>query len=76
MATAMLMTFMLRLLIYQVPYIHHFTYPQDILFWRVCIVTFHRFTEGETETPHSHMAYPRLQNRACIQSDVFAMVYA
>ena len=32
MATAMLMTVMLRLPIYQVPYIHHFTYPQDILF--------------------------------------------
>ena len=32
MATAMLMTVMLRLPIYEVPYIHHFTYPQNILF--------------------------------------------
>ena len=24
--------------------------------WRVCIITFHHFTEGETETPHGHMA--------------------
>ena len=32
MATAMLMDVTLRLPIYQVPYIHHFTYPQGILF--------------------------------------------
>ena len=44
--------------------------------WRVCIVTFHHFTEGEAETPHGHMAYPRLQNRTCNQTYVFAMVYA
>ena len=44
--------------------------------WRVCIVTFHNFAEGETETPHGHMAYPRLQKRTCIQIYIFAMVYA
>ena len=32
MATAVLLAVMLRLPIYQAPYIHHFTYPQDILF--------------------------------------------
>ena len=32
MATAMLLAVMLRFPIYQAPYIHHFTYPQDILF--------------------------------------------
>ena len=32
MATAMLMDVTLRLPIYQVPYIHHFCYRQDILF--------------------------------------------
>ena len=45
-------------------------------FWRVCIVTFHHFTEGETETPHGHTAYPRLQNRTSIEIYVFATVYA
>ena len=44
--------------------------------WRVCTVTFHHFAEGDTETPHGHMAYPRLQKRNCIQIYVFAMVYA
>ena len=32
MATAMLLAVMLRLPIYQTRYIHHFAYPQDILF--------------------------------------------
>ena len=44
--------------------------------WRVCTVTFHHFAEGDTETPHGHMAYPILQKRTCIQIYVFAMVYA
>ena len=44
--------------------------------WRVWIITFHHFTEGETETPHGHMAYPTLQNRIFIQTYLFAMVYA
>ena len=44
--------------------------------WRVCIITFHHFTEGETETPHAYMAYPTLQNRIFIQTYFFAMEYA
>ena len=44
--------------------------------WRVCIVTYYHFTKGETETPHGHMAYLRLQNRTCIEIYVFAIVYA
>ena len=44
--------------------------------WRVCTVTFHHFAEGDTETPHGHMAYPRLQNRTCIQIYAFTMIYA
>ena len=43
---------------------------------RVCIVTFHHFTEGEIETPQGHMAYPTLQNRIFIQTCIFAMEYA
>ena len=44
--------------------------------WRVCIVTFHHFSEKETETPQGHMVYPTLQNRIFIQTYVFAMAYA
>ena len=44
--------------------------------WSVYIVTFYLFTEGETETSHGHMAYPRLQNRTSIEIYVFATVYA
>ena len=42
--------------------------------WWICIVTFHHCTEGETETPHGHMACPRLQNITCNQSYVFTVV--
>ena len=76
MPTAKLMA-----VIVEIPYLSGTLYPSLLLsprysIWRVCIVTFHRFTERETETPHGHMAYPRLQNRTCIQIYVFAMVYA
>ena len=43
---------------------------------RVWIAAFHHFTEGETETPYGHIAYPTLQNRIFIQTYVFAMEYA
>ena len=43
--------------------------------WRVCMVAFHYFSEGETDKPNGHIAYPRFQNRSCIQIYVFAMVY-
>ena len=74
MATAMLMA-----VIVETSYLSSTLYPSLHLsprysIWRVCIVTFHHFTEGETETPHGHMAYPRLQKRTCIQIYVFAMV--
>ena len=65
---------------------HDFTFTFDLYtslhlsprypIWRVCIVTFYHFTKGETETPHGHMAYLRLQNRTCIEIYVFVMVYA
>ena len=76
MATAMLMA-----VIVETSYLSDTLYPSLHLspryfIWRVCIITFHHFTEGVTETPHGHMAYPRLQNRTCIQIYVFAMVYA
>ena len=75
-ATAMLMA-----VIVETFYLSGTLYPSLHLsprypIWRVWIVTFHHFTKGETETPHGHMAYPRLQNRTCIQIYVFAMVYA
>ena len=67
MATAMLMA-----VIVKTSYLSGTLYPSLHLsprysFWRVRIVTFHHFTEGETEIPHGHMAYPRLQKRTCIQ---------
>ena len=76
MATAKLMT-----VIFETSYLSDTLYPSLHLsprysIWRICIVTLHHFTEGETETPHGHMAYPRLQKRTCIKIDVFAMVYA
>ena len=76
MATAKLMT-----VIFETSYLSDTLYPSLHLsprysFWRVSIVTFHHFTEGKTETPHGHMAYPRLQKRTYIQSDVFVIVYA
>ena len=76
MATAMLMA-----VIVETSYLSGTLYPSLHLspryfIWRVCIITFHHFTEGETETPHGHMAYPRLQNRTCIEIYVFAIVYA
>ena len=76
MATAMLMA-----VIVETSYLSDTLYPSLHLsprysIWRVCIVTFHHFTDGETETPLGHMAYPRMQNITCIQIYVFAMVYA
>ena len=76
MPTAKLMA-----VIVEIPYLSGTLYPSLLLsprysIWRVCIVTFHRFTERETETPHGHMAYPRLQNRTSIEIYVFATVYA
>ena len=75
MPTAMLMA-----VIVETSYLSGTLYPSLHIsprysIWRVCIVTFHHFAEGETQTPHGHMAYPRLQNRTCIQRDVFAMAY-
>ena len=76
MATAMLMAVMV-----ETSYLSGTLYPSFHVsprysIWRVCIVTFHHFAEGEIETPHGHMAYPRWQKRTCIQIYVFAMVYA
>ena len=76
MATAMLMA-----VIVETSYLSGSLYPSLQLsprysICRCCIVTFHHFTKGGSETPHGHMAYPRLQNRTCIQIYVFAMVYA
>ena len=76
MATAMLVA-----VIVETSYLSGTLYPSLRLsprysIWRVCIVTFHHFTEGETETPHCHMAYLTLQNRSFIQTYVFAMEYA
>ena len=61
MATAMLMD-----VIVETSYLSGPLYPslhlsQSYSIWRVCIVTFHHFTEGETETPHGHLVYQRLQ---------------
>ena len=74
-------TTMLMAVIAETSYLSGTLYPSLRLsprysIWRVCIVTFHHFAEGETETPHGHMAYPRLQKRICIQNYVFAMLYA
>ena len=44
--------------------------------WSVQIITFHHYTEEETETTRGHMAYQTLQNRIFIQTYVFAMEYA
>ena len=44
--------------------------------WRVGIVTFHLSTKEETETPHGHMPYTRLQNKTYFQIYVFPMIYA
>ena len=76
MATAMLMA-----VIAETSYLSGALYPSLHLsprysILRVCIVTFHHFTKGDTETPHVHMAYPRWQKRTCIQIYIFAMVYA
>jgi len=76
MATAMLMA-----VIVETSYLSSTLYPSLHLsprysIWRVCIVTFHHFAEGDTETPRGHMAYLILQKRTCIQIYVFAMVYA
>ena len=76
MATAMLMA-----VIVETSYLSGTLYPSLQLspkysICRGCIVTFHHFTKGESERPHGQMAYPRLQNRTCIQIYVFAMVYA
>ena len=76
MATAMLMAVFV-----ETSYLSGTLYPSLHLSprysnWRVCIVTFHHFTEAETETPHGHMAYTRLQNRTCIQIYAFVIVYA
>ena len=43
---------------------------------RVRIITFHHYTEEETETTRGHMAYQTLQNRIFIQTYIFAMEYA
>ena len=72
---------MLMAVIFETSYLSGTLYPSLHLsprypIWRVCIITFHHFTKGETETPHDHIAYPRLQNGTCIQVYVFAMVYA
>ena len=72
---------MLMDVIFETSYLSGTLYPSLHLsprypIWRVCIVTFHHFTEGETETPHGHTAYPKMQNGTCIQVYVFAMVYA
>ena len=74
-------TTMLMAVIAETSYLSGTLYPSLHLsprysIWRVCIVTVHHFTKGETETPHGHMAYLRLQNRTCIEIYVFAMVYA
>ena len=76
MAPAMIMT-----VIVETSYLSGTLYPSLHLsprysMWRDAIVTFHHFTEVETETPHGHMAYPRLQNRTCNQTYVFATIYA
>ena len=60
MATAMLMA-----VVVETSYLSGTSYPTLHLstrysIWRVCIATFQHFTEGETETPHGHMAYPGL----------------
>ena len=44
--------------------------------WSVQIITFHHYTEEETETTLGHMAYQTLQNRIFIQTYIFAMEYA
>ena len=76
MATAMLMA-----VIDDTSYLSGTLYPSLHLSprysnWRVCIVTFHHFIEGENETAHGPMAYPILQNRIFIQTYIFAMEYA
>ena len=60
MATVILMA-----VIVETSYLSGTLYPKLHLstrysIWRVFIATFHHFTEGETETPHGHMAYPGL----------------
>ena len=62
MATTMLMA-----VIVEISYLSGTLYTSLLLsprysIWRVCIVTFHHFTKGETETPHGHMAYPKDKN--------------
>ena len=74
-------TAMLVAVIVETSYLSGTLYPWLYLsprypIWRVWIITFHHFIEGETETPHGHMAYPTLQNRIFIQTYVFAMEYA
>ena len=74
-------TAMLVVVIVETSYLSGTLYPSFHLFprysiWRVWIATFHHYTEGETETPHGHMASPTLQNRIFIQTYVFAMEYA
>ena len=71
MATAMLVS-LLRLPIYQAPYIHHFTIPK-ISHLEGLNHYIHHFTEGETETPHDHMAYPTLQNKIFTQTYVICL---
>ena len=76
MATAKLMT-----VIFETSYLSDIFYPSLHLtprysIWRVWTITFHHFSEGETEAPHDRMAYPKLQNRSFIQTYVFAMEYA
>jgi len=72
---------MLMAVIVETSYLSGTLYPSLHLsprysIYRVWISPFHHFTEGETETPRSHIAYPTLQNRSFIQTYVFAMEYA
>ena len=57
-------TTMLMAVIVETSYLSETLYPSFHLsprypIWRICNVTFHHFTKGETETPHGHMVYPR-----------------
>ena len=68
MATAMLMA-----IIVDTSYLTGTLYPSLHLpprysIWRVYIVTFHHFAEGETETLHGHISYPNCRTEPVFKS--------
>ena len=75
MAIAMLMDVIVRLPIYQVPYIHHFTYHQDVLFGGFVFAHSTILPKGRLRHTWSYVL-PKIAEQNLYSIYVFAMVYA